>query len=115
MKLIIQSFMIGSLIVMSSCKKDMAPDPECVEEISYATHVKPMLDMNCTTTSCHDAATAGGYNLVSHSSVSANAEVILSVISHESEFTAMPLGGAKFADSLIQNFNCWIKQGKLNN
>lgn len=106
---------VGTIVLIASCKKDKTEIPTCVEEISYAQQVKLVLDLNCTTAGCHDASAAGGYNLITHTNVAANAELILSVINHESGFTPMPMGGSQLADSTIQHFSCWIEQGKQNN
>ena len=106
---------IAVVLIASSCKKDIAPLATCVDEISYTQDVKPIIDLNCSTSGCHDASTAGGYSFISYVSVSANASAILSVINHESGFTPMPYGTGKLADSTIQRINCWIQQGKLNN
>jgi len=103
------------ILIASSCKKDIAPVATCVDEISYTQDVKPIIDLNCSTSGCHDASLSGGYSFVSYVSVSANASTILNVINHESGFTPMPYGNGKLADSTIQKINCWIQQGKLNN
>lgn len=71
--------------------------------------------MNCSTSGCHDASGSGGYNLTTYSATADNANTILSVIKQEPGYSPMPLGGAKLADSLIQYFECWIIQGKLEN
>lgn len=102
----------------SSCKKDKtspATSGDCPDTISFATKIEPLIQQNCSTTGCHDAASAGGYNLLGHSNISANATIVLSVIKHDAGVTPMPFGGTKLADSLATQFNCWIQQGKLNN
>lgn len=50
-----------------------------------------------------------------YSNIQANADIILSVIRYEGGVVNMPLGGSKLSDSLIQQMNCWILQGKLEN
>ena len=104
------------VVLISSCKKDMAPVAECVEEVSYSAKIQPVIELNCSTSGCHDAAAQGGVNLVSYIGVSANADKILNVIQlEEGNVDLMPLGGPRLADSTIEQFNCWIQQGKLNN
>lgn len=111
----------AGLIFSVSCKKDKVPGapetpaPTCVDTISYLQQVKPFIDLNCATSGCHNATGAGGYNLLTHTSVSNNANIILSAIRHDGGFTAMPLGGGQLPDSTIQQFDCWINQGKLDN
>lgn len=113
---------IGILTFASvpSCSKDNVVDyidvENCKDTISYSQQIEPMLLNNCATSGCHDATTAeSGYNLTSHDAISSNASVILSAIRHDAGTAAMPEGADKLADSLIQQFSCWIYQGKKNN
>jgi hypothetical protein len=101
----------------NACTKDKTSvsAASCPDTISFANQVKPIIDLNCATSGCHNSASSGGYNLTTYSAISANANIILSVIKHESGVTPMPFGGAKLADSLIQQFECWVIQGKLEN
>lgn len=108
-------------ITFQSCKKDKVPvivtDPgNCPDTISFASQIEPIMVANCSTSGCHDAASqANGYNLVGHGNISANANDILTVIKHEGGMTPMPYNAPKLADSLIQQFECWNAQGRLNN
>ena len=109
------ALLISAGIVLFSCKKDVAPAPACPTVISYANDLKPILDVNCSTSGCHDVSASGGYDLSAYSGVSANADVILHVINQEPGFNPMPQGLPKLADSTIQQFSCWIQQGKQDN
>ncbi len=106
-----------SVVAISSCRKDVAPAPTCVEEISYSAKIQPLMDLNCSTSGCHDANTAqSGVDLSNYAGVNANATGVLTVIQlEEGNPGLMPLGGPRLADSLIQQFSCWIEQGKLDN
>lgn len=111
-----------TVATISSCDKDKTQLPvpvtpeECPDTISFAGFVVPMIESNCSTSGCHDAATASqGYNLVGHSNISANAQAILNVINHESGVVAMPYFQPKLSDSIIQQFDCWVLQGALDN
>jgi hypothetical protein len=101
------------------CRKDKVEEiipveEECPEERSFSQDVLPILSTNCSTSGCHDAnSQAGTYVFESYQQISQNADIMLSAMKHES--TPMPQGTAKLADSTIQTFDCWIKQGKLNN
>ena len=101
----------------NSCTKDKTSlsAASCPDTISYSNQIKPMIDLNCSTSGCHDATNSGGYNLTTYSNIAANANTILSVIKQEPGYSPMPLGGAQLADSLIQQFECWVIQGKLEN
>lgn len=111
------------LVVMvasvASCNKDKTALPvpdQCPDTISFASVVEPMIQANCSTSGCHDAGTASqGYNLEGHGNISANANDILNVIRHESGVVAMPYFQPKLSDTIIQQFDCWVVQGKLNN
>lgn len=104
-----------------SCRRDKVDiepiDPsDCTETISYSQDIQPMLDINCSTSGCHNSNTgAAGYILETHAQVEEHAQIILSVIRHESGFSAMPQGSPKLNDSIIKQFKCWIDQGKLFN
>lgn len=101
--------------ILFSCKKDVTPVQLCVEEVSFAETIQPFIELNCSTSGCHDASASGGYEFLDFPSVSTNASIILNVIKHEGGFSPMPMNGPKTADSTILQFQCWIEQGKLNN
>lgn len=110
-----------ALVTVSSCNKDkteiavVVPE-NCPDTISFATTVEPMIQANCSTSGCHDAASAAaGYNLIGHGNISTNANDILTAIKHENSGSPMPLGQPKLNDTIIQQFDCWIAQGTLNN
>lgn len=112
--------LFAALLVIIACTKDktLVPEPidsECPNVISFANDVKPIIDINCATSGCHDASGAGGYDLSTYSSVAANGEVILNVINHDTGFSPMPQGAEKLPDSVILKVKCWVKQGKLDN
>lgn len=110
----------SAVVLIAACTKDKVEVKEdaisvCDTEISYANTIEPLINANCSTSGCHDASTSGGYVFTSHAEVSANADIILNVINHDQGVTAMPLGQNKLPDADIQNFDCWIQQGKQNN
>jgi len=100
-----------------ACEKDMAAEPMCATIVSYSEKIQPLIDMNCSTSGCHDqTGQQGGVNLTSYEGVRDNADKILSVIQlDQGNSGLMPLGGPKLADSSIRHFNCWSNHGKLNN
>jgi hypothetical protein len=104
-------------VLLLSCKKDMTIESMCVEIVSYSEKIQPLIELNCSTSNCHDVWTAqGGVNLVYYEGVVDNADKILSVIQlDEGNSWLMPFEGPKLADSLIQHFKCWSNQGRLNN
>ena len=108
---------IGTISLVS-CSKDMTHEPipvNCLDTISYSLQIQPLLDINCSTSGCHDASSGqGGFILMTHSEVSSASSDVYAAMNHSGP-NPMPLGGAKLADSLIKQFECWIEQGTQNN
>ena len=122
-KILFPILIIGLLYLsmqVSSCTKEKVPNlvpvAECPDTIHFQTTILPLIVTNCSTAGCHDASNgAGGYTLEDHNSISMSADVILTSIRHEGGIPPMPQGMPKLSDAAILSFNCWIKQGKLNN
>jgi hypothetical protein len=75
-----------------------------------------MILNNCSTSGCHNAPGPGKPALTNHSQISANDSDLKNVINkNPGESSFMPLGGQKLADSLLQQFDCWIDQGSQDN
>ncbi|MFT5778031.1 MAG: hypothetical protein ACI837_000979 [Crocinitomicaceae bacterium] len=109
---------VVALASTTSCKKDktaLPPVDQCPDTILFSTQVEPFIQLNCSVAGCHDAGAAGGYNLVGHGNISANAQIVLNAIRHDAGFTPMPYFQAKLNDSIIEHFDCWMIQGTLNN
>ncbi len=115
-------FIIPALILFS-CLKEKAAKPvdqvdfPCGDTVKFSTVIQPnIINMSCNISGCHDAATASAsISLSTHAEVAAAADQVLNAIKHESGFAAMPFGSPQLSDSLIEQFRCWIDQGKLNN
>lgn len=112
---------VMTLGISSSCNKDKTPvlvpiPTDCPDTISFSGIIEPMIQLNCSTSGCHSAASAAaGYDLEGHANISANAAIILNVIRHDVGFTQMPYFQPKLNDTIIQQYTCWMDQGKLNN
>ena len=109
------------IVVLSSCTKDKVSisnqyfsNQDCLDTISYSQQIQPLLNQSCATSYCHGGG-SNGYNLSNHASVFVHASIILSVIKHDPSVVPMPFGSAKLPDSVINDFQCWISQGMLNN
>lgn len=111
------SLLFVSSCILVSCKKDTtaAATATCTSTISFNSTIQPLISQNCSTSGCHNSSNAGGYNLTTHTQISANANIILKSIRHESGVNAMPQGTAKLSTANSDNFDCWIQQGKLDN
>ncbi|MDX1653276.1 MAG: hypothetical protein R3277_12335 [Brumimicrobium sp.] len=105
----------------SACRKDKVKsgviiDSDCPEEISFSGDILPIINNNCNTSGCHNAAAqSGGYVFETHAQISADATIMSDVMHHEGGFLPMPQGQPKLDDSLLLKFDCWVKQGKQNN
>lgn len=108
------------IFIAISCRKDKVEEivpveEECPEERSFSEDVLPILSTNCSTSGCHDATSqSGGYVFETHQQIDEHAVIVLAAMKHETS-SPMPQGAPKLEDSLIKTFDCWIKQGKLNN
>lgn len=108
---------VMSLFVIAACKSDkiQPADPNCPDVISFTEKIEPLILNNCATSGCH----AAGFTspaLTNHSQISSNANDILFRIQQDpTSSQLMPSGGPKLADSLIQQFKCWVNQGKQDN
>lgn len=84
-------------------------------QISYLTHLKPVLDTYCV--GCHSASSASGNVRVdSYANLKLIADngKLYGSIAQLSGYAAMPTSG-KLTDCQIKAFKLWIDQGKLNN
>ena len=104
---------------LNSCTKDRVPVvtfPAITDTISYDQKIRPLMELNCSTSGCHDAGTAqNGYDLSTYTGVRDNASDMLNAMRGQNGFTLMPFGGPALADSSIAQFEAWIAQGKLDN
>lgn len=104
-------------ILNFSCTKEKVPvtpiDPNCTDTISFSGQIAPMISNNCV--SCHDSGNSTGYTLTNHTNISANATAMLNAMQASGGMQLMPEGGPALHDTLIQQFSCWVNQGKLNN
>jgi hypothetical protein len=113
------------LIGLINCTKHKAEpiativevDTNCPDTILFSTQIMDDIFV----TSCNGCHSYGGSGFSagvfsSHSSISNDADKILKTLKHESGVIAMPYyNPMPLNDSLIKAFDCWIKQGKLNN
>lgn len=111
---------IAVVFFLQSCTKDniseySASGGNCSDTISFQQKIMPLINQNCTTTGCHGPGSTTGYEFTSHGTIAANANLMLNAMRHESGVAPMPQGMPQLPDSLIQQFACWIDQGKQNN
>ena len=106
------SVLVGFCVV-SSCAKDKVvsnPVVNCTDSVYFSAQITPMIQDNCL--NCHN--TGGTLPiLTNHSEISSNASAVLNTLYGTPQL--MPQGGPALNDTLIQQFACWIEQGKKNN
>ena len=121
MKKIVSIFLtLGSLAALalflpSACTKAKTPPPLpeviCTSTISFSTQIAPMIEENCS--GCHGAGAGTSPVLSNYAEISQNANDIIFALRGTPQL--MPEGGPALADSLIQQFQCWLQQGTQNN
>lgn len=85
--------------------------------VSYSVDIASLLNDYCLM--CHSTSTApslgNSISLEEYTEFAAQAERVLSSISHEQGFSPMPKGGGKLNGCSIDKVTAWINQGKSNN
>lgn len=116
MKITFYSIIVASLFFATvSCEKDKVSsvlDPNCTDTIYFNQEILPLITDKCA--GCHFDGNTTGYIFTDHSNISNNASAALNAMRGDG-FQLMPQNGPALHDTLIQKFNCWINQGKLNN
>lgn len=112
---VMSSVMIIALFLPSACSKAKAPPalPQivCTSTISFSQQIAPMIEANCS--GCHGVGAGTTPVLSNYAEISGNADAMINALHGTPQL--MPEGGPALADTLIQQFQCWIQQGKMNN
>ncbi len=108
-------YLIVSVCILTACAKDKVPSEfaACSDPVSFSEVIQPLVEANCV--GCHnEAAAAGDVILTNHSGISNKANLMIDAMQAAGD-ALMPFGGPPLSDSLIQLFQCWVLQGKLDN
>jgi hypothetical protein len=86
--------------------------------LSYATHIKPIIDGKCL--GCHNTQSpGGGINFSTHAGVSglalAPSGVFMGAVRRLQGFSPMPKNGPRLTDCQIDRLQAWINRGAPNN
>jgi len=112
---LMSSVMLLALFLPSSCSKAKAPPalPQvvCTSTISFSQQIAPMIEENCS--GCHGVGAGTTPVLSNYEEISTNADAIIHALRGTPQL--MPQDGPALADSLIQQFQCWMQQGTMNN
>jgi len=112
--------LVGGVSLLSpACQndneEDLLRDAPCdTTNVTYNTHIKPILTQNCTR--CHTGPTAeAGYDLSVYANVvqlqAQSPGLLQGVIDHESGFQAMPRSAQKLIRCDRDRIRAWIARG----
>lgn len=114
------------LMVFGACEKNSSGNNNYLDNAdctgidaitnTYTNTIKPILDINCAGSGCHDAATrSAGVDLSTYAKAKASFETTecLCSIHHGNGCEPMPQGGGKLSDAAIKLITCWAKNGYL--
>jgi hypothetical protein len=121
-KALITAFSLICLLGMvESCYFDKAdvlyPDVNCVTTgITYSNFVATIMNTQCATSSCHDAArAASGANLSTYATTKSYATsskaAFLGSMRHTSGFSNMPKGTSQLPACTVNKIEAWITAG----
>ncbi|MES2588144.1 MAG: cytochrome c [Bacteroidota bacterium] len=109
-------FIFSFFFLATSCTKEKAVaaiiTADCPDTIKFSTQISPMITTYCT--GCHTSGGSASPVFTSYSSIETHASTMLKYMKADG-VQLMPQGGPALNDSLIQQFTCWINQGKQNN
>lgn len=107
-------FVAFTSVLFTSCTKDrtsIEPSTTCLDSVSFKQQILPFILQKCS--KCHAPAAGSVPVLSTYQEISKNADAIFASL--KGSPVLMPMGKELLPDSLIQQFDCWIKQGKLEN
>jgi hypothetical protein len=114
----IGSLAISASILLVQCKKEKAPVDivACTGTTpTYATDIKPIMDANCASSSCHSASKKkAGFDLSSYAGTNAAADnsAFLGSIQHKSGYTKMPDNQPQLSQDQLNKIACWVQNGR---
>lgn len=106
------------LLTISSCYYDNKEDlygsagPCDTTNVTYSTHIKPLMDQQCV--GCHGAtAPSAGISLHDYASVQAsvNSGRFIGSVNWEVGYSPMPKGGSKWTPCQIDQLLAWYHMG----
>jgi hypothetical protein len=114
-------FAASAVVTVESCYFDKAdvlyPDANCVTTgITYTNFVAGIMNAQCATSGCHDAARASaGANLSTYATTksyaTASKAAFLGSMRHASGFSNMPKGSSQLPACTVNKIEAWITAG----
>ena len=85
--------------------------------VSFASDIQPILDLHCLGCHSYPATSGGSIALDSYSSVAsyASSGSLLGSITHQTGYSAMPLGAPMLSECKIATIRNWITEGTQDN
>ena len=117
--------LVAVLMTLSACYYDNPPEPEplILDEISFSTHLVPILKNNCSTANCHDGTSKpnlleefaydeliGGYV----NTLFPEESILYKSVEFESGADPMPPGGPQLPELDREIIRLWIVKGAIN-
>lgn len=106
------------ILLMASCSKDKAPDPNSIvavcdsTSVSYNRNIKQILDNNCALSGCHDAGTHyNGYDFSNYTSSKDINHAMDNIHQINGAIPMPPSPANKLPDSLISQIEIWVANG----
>ncbi|MDQ3193279.1 MAG: hypothetical protein M3Q58_16980 [Bacteroidota bacterium] len=101
------------ILVFHSCKGEVAdPKIECTDNSKYSSDIKPIVNNRCSMSGCHNSGSKNG-DFTTYAGLKSKAEngTLRERIVIKKD---MPSGNP-LSDADIAKFECWIKDGALEN
>ncbi len=106
---IVFSLMWGMwILALGSCKKEKVA--ACDEEVTYESHVRAIIQQNCTVTGCHDGSNAMRKPLRTYDEVMAVIDWVERRAVIEKSMPPAASGGP-LSEEEIRILRCWLEQG----
>ncbi len=102
-----------TLTTTIGCKKTATTTYDCTSVTpTYATDIKPIMDVSCASAGCHSAsAKAQGIDLSSYAAVKLESsnKAFMGSMQHSRGYSSMPKNASKLTDASLQKIYCWIQ------
>ena len=111
------ALVLGFGMIWLSCGKDAIDTVDCTGLTpTYTADIKPILDVSCAKSGCHDPITKQkGYDFSTYNTAMpiSQGDNFLGAIQRKSGFRPMPDDGPKLSGDKIELLTCWVQSGSL--
>lgn len=110
------------IFLFTACYKnsleELSGSGDCkTDDVSYSSNVRPIINIHCNISGCHNAATVETFPLVTYDQLKAEAVsgLLVKVIQHAPGVEPMPKNVSGLADCYIQQIISWVNAGAPDN